>query len=185
MTSTAGTPEELATCARILAMQGLFGVHGHVSVYDARDKTVLITPGSGSAKARLTPDDLVRADLEGNRLEGRIGPPREWPIHMALHASRPDALAVAHLHPPYATLFGIAKRPYRPISLHSFIFASGIPLYPSAHLITSSERGAQLAKTLEGKRAAFMRAHGVTVLARSLKELLYTTLALEDDAKKK
>lgn len=184
MASESDLREQLATCARIFAMQGLLGLHGHVSVYQPELKRVLITPGSGSDKANLRAGDMIPADLDGRPLEGRIGPPREWPIHMALHAVRADALAIAHLHPPYATLFAIAKREYRPLTMHSTIFAAGVPIYGEAHLITTPERGAKLLRVIGDKRAAFMRAHGITVVGRTIPELLHATLALENDALK-
>lgn len=176
--------EQLATCARIFAMQGLIGLHGHVSVYQPETKRVLITPGSASDKANLRAEQMIPAGLDGKPLEGKVNPPLEWPIHMALHAARPDALAVAHLHPPYATLFAVAKREYRPITVHSSIFGDGVPLYTEAHLIETPERGAKLLQVIGDKRAAFMRAHGITVVGRNLRELLHATLALENDAVK-
>src|SRR5580693_6678139 len=164
MTLESELREQLATCARIFAMQGLLGLHGHVSVYQPDTTRVLITPGSGTDKANLRAEHMIAADLDGNPLDGTIGPPREWPIHTAIHAARPDAIAIAHLHPPYATLFAIAKREYKPITMHSSIFASGVPLYGEAHLITTPERGTKLLRVIGDKRAAFMRAHGITVV---------------------
>jgi L-fuculose-phosphate aldolase len=184
MASESDLKEQLATCARIFAMQGLLGLHGHVSVFEPDTKRMLITPGSGSDKANLRAKDMVAADLDGKPLEGKIGPPREWPIHTALHGARADALAVAHLHPPYATLFAIAKCQYRPLTMHSSIFAAGVPLYGEAHLITTPERGAKLLAVIGDKRAAFMRAHGITVVGRNIPELLHAVLALENDALK-
>ena len=176
--------EQLATCARIFAMQGLLGLHGHVSVYDPETKRVLITPGAGSDKANLRAEHMVAADLDGRPFDGKGRPPLEWPIHMALHAARPDALAIAHLHPPHATLFAIAKREYKPITMHSAIFAKGVPIYMKAHLITTPERGSAFMKVIGDKRAAFMRGHGITVVGRDVRELLHATLALENDALK-
>ena len=96
--------EHLATCTRIFAMQGLIGLFGHVSVFQPETKTVYVTPGSGSDKAHFTASDMIPIDLTGKPTHGTIPPPVEWPIHTALHAARSDALAVAHLHTPYATL---------------------------------------------------------------------------------
>jgi L-fuculose-phosphate aldolase len=183
MASESELREELATCARVFAMQGLLGLHGHVSVYLPEAKRLLITPGAGSDKANLSPDDMVLAGLDGKALDGKR-PPLEWPIHTAIHAARTDAIAIAHLHPPYATLFSIAKREYRPITMHSGLFAKGVASYAEAHLITSVERGEKLRQAIGDKRAAFQRGHGVTVVARNIPELLHTTLALENDALK-
>jgi ribulose-5-phosphate 4-epimerase/fuculose-1-phosphate aldolase len=175
---------QLATCTRIFAMQGMIGVFGHVSVYQPDVKRVFITPGMGSDKSSLRAEDMVPIDLRGKPLEGQQGPPVEWPIHTALHRVRADALAVAHLHTPYATLFAIAKRRFQPVTLQGTIFSDGVPLYPEAQLITTPERGEKLLNTIGDKRAALLRGHGIVVAGRNLQEVLYTSLVLEDDAKK-
>lgn len=110
MSSEEDLREQLATCTRIFAMQGLIGLFGHVSVYQPETKTVFVTPGSGSNKSRFGAGEMIPIDLDGKPKAGNAPPPIEWPIHTALHRARADALAVAHLHTPYATLFAIAKR---------------------------------------------------------------------------
>jgi len=176
--------EQLATCTRIFAMQGMIGVFGHVSVYQPETKRVFITPGMGSDKGSLRAEDMLITDLDGKPLEGRDGPPVEWPIHTALHGARADALAVAHLHTPYATLFAIAKREFRPVTLQGAVFNDGVPLYPEAQLITNPERGHSLLKVIGEKRAVLLRGHGIVVAGQNLQEVLFASLVLEDDAKK-
>jgi ribulose-5-phosphate 4-epimerase/fuculose-1-phosphate aldolase len=175
---------QLATCTRIFAMQGMIGVFGHVSVYQPEAKRIFITPGMGSDKGSLRSEDMVPIDLSGKPLEGEQGPPVEWPIHTALHGARADALAVAHLHTPYATLFAIAKRRFQPVTLQGAIFAGGVPLYPEAQLITTPARGDNLLNTIGSKRAALLRGHGIVVAGSNLQEVLYSSFVLEDDAKK-
>ena len=184
MTSEKELREQLTTCTRIFAMQGMIGLFGHVSVFQPETKTVFITPGMGSDKGSLRPEDMVPTDLDGKPLAGKEGPPVEWPIHTALHSARADALAVAHLHTPNATLFAIAKRRFQPVTLQGAIFSDGVPLYPEAQLITNPERGNALMKVIGNKRAALLRAHGIVVAGQNLQEVLYTALVLEDDAKK-
>jgi ribulose-5-phosphate 4-epimerase/fuculose-1-phosphate aldolase len=184
MSSERDLREQLATCTRIFAMQGMIGVFGHVSVYQPETKTVFITPGMGSDKGSLRPEQMVPTDLEGKPVSGNDGPPVEWPIHTALHGTRADALAVAHLHTPHATLFAIAKREFRPVTLQGAIFNEGVPLYPEAQLITNPARGNALLKVIGNKRAALLRGHGIVVVGQNLQEVLYTALVLEDDAKK-
>ena len=184
MTTEKDLREQLATCTRIFAMQGMIGVFGHVSVYQPQTKRVLITPGMGSDKGSLRAEDMIPSDLDGNPLEGDERPPVEWPIHTTLHGARADALAVAHLHTPYATLFAIAKRQFQPVTLQGAIFSDGVPLYPEAQLITNPSRGSALLKVIGDKRAALLRGHGIVVVGQNLQEVLYTALVLEDDAKK-
>jgi ribulose-5-phosphate 4-epimerase/fuculose-1-phosphate aldolase len=183
MASETELREQLATCARIMAMQGLLGLHGHISVFQPDTQRMLISPGAGSDKANLRAADMVLAGLDGKAMDGKR-PPLEWPIHTAIHAARADALAIAHLHPPYATLFSITKREYKPVTMHSGLFGKGIAVYREAHLITSTDRGERLKQALGDKRAAFQRGHGITIVARNIQEMLHITLALENDALK-
>jgi len=184
MSSEKDLREQLALCTRIFAMQGMIGVFGHVSVYQPETKTVFITPGMGSDKGNLGPEQMVPTDLQGKSISGTEGPPVEWPIHTTLHRARADALAVAHLHTPHATLFAIAKREFRPVTLQGAIFNEGVPLYPEAQLITNPERGNALLNVIGKHRAALLRGHGIVVVGQNRQEVLYTPLALEDDSKK-
>jgi ribulose-5-phosphate 4-epimerase/fuculose-1-phosphate aldolase len=127
---------------------------------------------------------MIPIDLDGKALDGTTLPPIEWPIHTALHGARTDALAVAHLHTPYATLFTIAKREFHPVTLQGTIFGEGVPLYKEAHLVTTPQRGDNLLRTIGSHRAVLMRGHGIVVAGKSLAEVLFASLILEDDAKK-
>jgi len=176
--------DKLATCTRIFAMQGLIGLFGHVSAFDPQSRRVLITPGRGVDKATLQGSDMLVMDLSGKILESRSRPPVEWPIHTALHAARADALAVAHLHSPQATLYGIAKREFTPVTVQGCLLMDGVPLYTEAGLVTTSERGQRLAATVGKKPAAFMRGHGIVVAGKDLERVLYAALVLEDEAMK-
>ncbi len=176
--------EQLATCTRILAMEGLIGMFGHVSAYDPASGRVLLCPGAGSDKATVQADDLFVLDRDGKVLEGQGHVPIEWPIHTTLHAARADALAVAHLHAPYSTLFSIAQRPFRAVTFHASMFRDGVPLYSEAQLIMTPTKGQALLRVIGDKRAALLRNHGLVVVGRDLPEVLYATLVFEDNARK-
>lgn len=184
MTSESVLRENLATCTRILSMQGLLGLFGHVSTYHPDTGRIYISPGKGSDKSTMTAGELAVIDLESNVLNGEGQVPREWPIHTALHRARPDALAVAHIHSPFATLFAIAKRGYRPVTLQAAMFEKGIPLYTQPHLITTPALGVRIAELIGDRRAALLRGHGTVILGVDVEEMLYATLVLEDDTRK-
>ncbi len=184
MSNEAQLRDKLATCTRIFAMQQLLGLFGHISVYDPDAGRVYMSPGQGADKATLGADDILVADLAGKVLEGDQRLPIEWPIHTVLHGVRDDALAIAHLHAPYATLFAIAKREFRPVTLQGSLYGGGVPLYREPKLVKTVEQGQALAKLVGPARGAFMRGHGITVIGRDVEEMLYASLILEDEAKK-
>lgn len=184
MATESALREKLATCTRIFSMQGLLGLFGHVSIYQPETKRVLMSPGMGGDKATTSADQILVIDLNGETLEGEGPPPIEWPIHTALHSARKDALAVAHLHSPYATLFAIAKRDFKPVTLQGALFGAGVPLYRGSHLIKTQERGQQLLKVIGDHRAVLLRGHGTVVVGRDIEEALFASLILEDDSRK-
>ncbi|MFQ5682479.1 MAG: class II aldolase/adducin family protein [Candidatus Binatia bacterium] len=176
--------EKLATCTRIFAMEGMLGVFGHVSIYQPESGRILITPGGASDKATTQAAELLAVDLSGHVLDGANQLPIEWPIHTALHRAREDALAVAHLHAPYSTLFAIARREFRPVTLQGAIFGEGVPLYTEANLIKTATQSQRLAAVLGDKRAARLRGHGIVVVGQDIEEMLFASLVLEDDSHK-
>lgn len=184
MASESVLREKLATCVRIMNMQGLMGLFGHVSTYQPEKGRIYFSPSRGADKSIVKPDDLVVADLEGKVLDGRGSVPKEWPIHTAVHRARRDVLAVAHLHSPYSTLFAVVRCPYRPVTLQGAIFGDGIPVFKDPRLITTPALGGKVAKLMGKKRAVLLRGHGTVVGARDVEEMLYATMILEDDTRK-
>jgi len=184
MPSETALREQVATCTRIFAMQGLIGLFGHVSAYLPESGRVVICPGSGSDKATTSAEEVHVLDLQGTQLVGTGHVALEWPIHTALHATRADALAVAHLHAPFATMFAIAQREFRPVTLHGALFGDGVPLYTEARLVETPAQGQRLAATLGSHRAGLLRGHGIVVVGRDLEEVLYASLIFEDNARK-
>lgn len=176
--------EKLATCTRIFAMQGLLGLFGHVSAYDPERGRVFLSPGMGKSKAAVQAGDVLPIDLTGRPLEGSGEPALEWPIHTTLHAARPDALAVAHLHSPYATLYAVTRREFRPVTLQGGLFVEGVPLHTEAQLVKTIAHGERLAKLIGHRRAALLRGHGIVTVGRNLEEALFAAVVLEDDARK-
>jgi ribulose-5-phosphate 4-epimerase/fuculose-1-phosphate aldolase len=61
--------EKLAASTRILAMQGLIGVFGHVSAYDPGSKRVFLSPGMGADRSTTNPDDIFVLEPSGKILK--------------------------------------------------------------------------------------------------------------------
>jgi L-fuculose-phosphate aldolase len=76
---------------------------GNIS-YRLNDKEVLITPTGGN-KGDVTPDQIVKVDLEGRIISGFMKPTSEMKMHLAVYKKRPDVKGIVHAHPPGATAF--------------------------------------------------------------------------------
>ena len=80
---------------------------GNVSGIDESRRYFVIKP-SGIEYDRLTPEDMVVMDLDGNRVEGRYNPSSDTKTHLILYQNFNNIGGVVHTHSPYATGFAQA-----------------------------------------------------------------------------
>lgn len=80
---------------------------GNASGIDRERGLVVIKP-SGVAYDKLTPDDMVVTDLQGNRVEGKLHPSSDTPTHLVLYNAFPDIGGVVHTHSRWATAWAQA-----------------------------------------------------------------------------
>lgn len=91
---------------------------GNVSGIDKESGLFVIKP-SGVDYDKLTPEDMVVMDLQGNRIEGRYKPSSDTPTHLELYKAFPEVGGIVHTHSSYATSWAQAGR--------------GIPCYGTTH----------------------------------------------------
>ena len=99
MTFDAATRDQVVQMGAALYDRGLTpGRTGNISV--RTDEAILITP-TNACLGRLDPTRLAVTSLAGEPLEGDK-PSKELVLHRALYRNHPTAMAVVHLHSPYA-----------------------------------------------------------------------------------
>lgn len=82
---------------------------GNVSGIDKESGLFVIKP-SGVPYDKLTPDDMVVMDLEGNKVEGKYNPSSDTPTHVILYNRFPNIGGVVHTHSSWATSWAQAGR---------------------------------------------------------------------------
>jgi L-ribulose-5-phosphate 4-epimerase len=82
---------------------------GNVSGIDRKQGLFVIKP-SGVPYEKLTADDLVVVDLDGNKVEGRLNPSSDTPTHLVLYKAFPEIGGIVHTHSPWATIWSQAGR---------------------------------------------------------------------------
>ncbi|MFQ6078295.1 MAG: class II aldolase/adducin family protein [Thermodesulfobacteriota bacterium] len=162
------------------------GAGGNISVRVPDTDKILITP-SGVSLGDVEPEINILLDLEGAILEAPPGlkPSKEVNFHLAAYRTRPDVMAVAHLHPPFATAFSNKGKPLPLVTVSSRVVLKDVPWVESA-LPGSRELYEFVCEALEkhpGARAMLMKEHGVLTLAADLKTAYYLTDLVEDTAK--
>lgn len=105
-TEAAETREKILAAGRKLYQREY--VDGNAGNISARlgDRYVLCTPTRVS-KGEMTAEDLCLSDLDGNIVAGNRARTSEIFLHLEIYAHQPEARAVVHCHPPYATAFAL------------------------------------------------------------------------------
>jgi L-fuculose-phosphate aldolase len=136
------------------------GTSGNISVFDAEQKLMAISPSSMEYHC-MQPEDVVLMDLDGNVVEGDRRPSSEWSMHLACYQSRADLRAVVHTHSPAATTLAVLGQELP--AVHYMIALSGrasIPIAPY-HLYGTAALGKAATDALQGAYACLLESHGM------------------------
>jgi L-ribulose-5-phosphate 4-epimerase len=82
---------------------------GNVSGID-REKGLVVIKPSGVEYDKLTTDDMVVVDLDGNVVEGHLKPSSDTPTHLLLYKEFPHIGGIVHTHSPWATVWAQAGK---------------------------------------------------------------------------
>ena len=82
---------------------------GNVSGIDREAGLFVIKP-SGVDYEKLSPEDMVVLDLEGNVVESKYRPSSDTATHLELYKKYPEIGGVVHTHSPWATSWAQASR---------------------------------------------------------------------------
>jgi len=168
-------------CMRIYSKGWVAANDGNVSIRIGPD-TVLCTP-AGMSKGYLTAGQLIKVDMDGNKLEGELEPSSEVKMHIDVYKQRKDVNSVVHAHPPYATGFAVAGIALDKCVLPEIIFSIGsIPLTkygtPSTFEIPENVR-----KYLKDHNVFLLENHGALSIGPDVYRAYYRMESLELFAK--
>ncbi|HLG70233.1 MAG TPA: class II aldolase/adducin family protein [Chloroflexota bacterium] len=171
--------EKLVQACRILAHEGHEHFYlGHVSVRASSDGELWAKP-TGLGLEEVLAEDMVLADMDGQRLEGERKLHTEMPIHTGIYKRRPDVHAVVHTHAFHAAALSASTARFEYVSQDSLVFAGGVAAYPSAELVESAEQGERLAQALGQADVALMRNHGLTAVGASIEQAVVRAVSFE------
>jgi L-fuculose-phosphate aldolase len=137
-----------------------------------------ITPHSRGYE-RMTPEDILVVDEEGEPVAGDGIPSLELGLHAAIYRSRPDAGGVIHAHSPMASAAAVVRRPIPPILEDQVIYLGGqIEVAPPAST-GSSELAANALRALGERNACLLANHGALAVGIDPGEALHNLQYLE------
>lgn len=178
--SDAALREQIAWSCRILAQDGQGDYTlGHVSAR-AMDGLTVLMKRYGIGLEEVTPEDVLRLDLDGNLLEGAGRVHLEYVLHTEIYRARPLVHSVIHTHPPYTTAFGATDARLEMLNHDAVLFRDGLASFNgTAEMIQTAQQGQQVADALGEHLVILLRGHGVVVTGKSVPWSTYAALTLE------
>lgn len=169
--------EKLVVANRILDSEGLASPLGHISVRVPNTDRILIS--RTRAPGLVTLDDIVVINLDGEVLEGEGDLYNEIYMHTEIYRSRSEINSVAHTHSTMAIVVSLSGEGIKPISNEAVDFFSGVKTYEKIGLITTREKGEEVAKLLGQDNALLLKGHGAVIVGTSLEQAAIRAISLE------
>jgi ribulose-5-phosphate 4-epimerase/fuculose-1-phosphate aldolase len=184
--------EDLVTANHILFDQGVVDAFGHVSVrHDKHPDHFLLA--RNMAPGSVGPDDIVTFRLDGDPVNanGRRVYLERF-IHGEIYRAYPHVIAVVHSHSHAIVPLSVVKGvPLRAIFHMAGFIGQCAPVFEIRDaggsatdlLIRNNALGAALAKCFAKSDIVLMRGHGSTVVAPSLRQVVYRAIYAELNAR--
>lgn len=125
--------EAVVQAAGLMFTTGVMSHSGHANLSARLDTELFVLTATGMVRD-LRPDQLATVTLDGNVVEGQLGPENAEIVamHSVVYRARPEVGAIIHTHSPASTAFALAHRPLpcRAEPLLRFGQAEPVPVVP-------------------------------------------------------
>jgi ribulose-5-phosphate 4-epimerase/fuculose-1-phosphate aldolase len=120
----------------------------------------------------ITASNLVRVDVTGRVVDGSNAPvnPSGFAIHGCVHAARPDAVCVLHLHAFWAQAFAATKQDLVPCSQPAMRFYQRLGRHAYEGLAFDAGEQARLVDALGNLDGLILENHGILLVGRTVAE---------------
>ena len=175
----------LAAAYRLAALKGWDdGIYTHISASIPNEEDAYLINQFGLRFDEVSPENLVKVNVQGEILSG-IGPVNQsgFAIHGAVHAARPDAVCVLHLHIDSVIAVSAQKQGLLPISQHALRFYSDIERHRYQGLALSASEQVELISALGDKKALLLENHGSIICGVSIQQAFYLMDVLDKACK--
>lgn len=165
--------EDMCEIARMMYAKNLIcGPAGNISAR-LDENHFLMTP-SIFFKQKLTPDQLIIVDWQGNKTgvettaNKNLKPTSETSMHLASYKLRPDVTGIVHAHPSHCVALTAAGKKIRSQVLTEamlFLGEIGVAEYATP---TTDELGSNVAKVMSDHDCVVLPYHGVIVAGKDM-----------------
>jgi ribulose-5-phosphate 4-epimerase/fuculose-1-phosphate aldolase len=173
---------DLAAAYRLVALYGWDDlIFTHISArVPGSDHHFLLNP-YGMMFEEVTASSLVKIDLDGNQVTKSpyFINPAGFTIHSAVHAARPDALCVMHLHTDYGIAVSAQQNGLLPISQQAMLALASLAYHDYEGLALNEEEKPRLVADLGDKVHMILRNHGLLTVGGTVAEAFLSMFLLE------
>ncbi|MCS6805848.1 MAG: class II aldolase/adducin family protein [Acidobacteriota bacterium] len=174
---------DLAAAYRLVAHFGWDDlIYTHISArVPGTDHHFLLNP-YGMLFEEVTASSLVKVDLEGRIVMDTpyVINPAGFTIHSAVHAARPDAICVMHLHTPYGIAVSAQKDGLLPLSQQSAICLASLGYHDYEGLALNEDEKPRLVADLGDKTFLILRNHGLLTVGPTVADAFQAMYLLEN-----
>ena len=142
------------------------------------DEFVITTP-TGVSKGFMTPDMLLKVDLDGNVRGGYLKPSSEIKIHIEAYKRRDDKKAVVHAHPPVCTGYAVANIPLDFKTLPEIIITLGRVPLAQYGTPSTTELSDSISELIVCHDAVLLANHGAMTLGKDVLDAYYNMERVE------
>ncbi|WP_087686855.1 class II aldolase/adducin family protein [Pandoraea sp. PE-S2R-1] len=164
---------DLAACYRLVAMHGWDDlIYTHISAMVPGEPGHFLINPFGLAFDEVTASNLVKITMDGEIVGDSEHPVNVtgFALHGAVHAARPEAVCVMHLHNTAGIAVSIQPHGLLPISQHALRFHERIGYHDYEGLAFSPSEGERLVASLGAYPAMLLRNHGTLTVGRTVAE---------------
>ena len=142
------------------------------------DEFIITTP-TGVSKGFMTPDMLLKVDLDGNVRGGYLKPSSEIKIHIEAYKRRDDKRAVVHAHPPVCTGYAVANIPLDFQTLPEIIITLGRVPLAQYGTPSTTELSDSISELIVCHDAVLLANHGAMTLGKDVMDAYYNMERVE------
>ena len=157
----------------------------------AREENLIVIKPSGVPYEKMTPADMVIADLDCRVVEGKLRPSSDLETHAALYRAFPAIGGVAHTHSRHATAWAQARREIPCFgTTHADYFCGAVPVTPplTPEEIESdyeANTGRAIVRTMQGRDplscpAALVASHAPFCWGKSVADAVHNAVIVEE-----
>jgi len=175
----------LAAAYRLAALKGWDdGIYTHISASIPNEEGAYLINQFGLRFDEVSPKNLVKVNVQGEILSG-IGPVNQsgFAIHGAVHAARPDAACVLHLHVDSVIAVSAQKQGLLALSQHALRFYDDIERHCYQGLALSASEQVGLISALGDKKVLLLENHGSIICGVSIQQAFYLMDVLDKACK--